>query len=198
MSCHEAAFSIAQGSHDPDVYNKLEPGDIILIQTSGFLYSFWRRLSCSAYDHVAVVLENKETFNILYPVAKKLPASYFFRHGKTPLVLRPSWQNQRQKTDLIQAMEKLEGMHYNSLRGIIGVINMIIYTKLRIKIPMKTPVMSSKTWVCTDATILFLERAVNGFSEIRTLNLDLFKLGYASTNDFIRIACHRPELLKKI
>lgn len=198
MGCGRTALNIGHGPDSPDLYEKLEPGDIVLIKTPGAAYAAWRRLSCSPYDHVAVMLENKDTFNIVYPVAKKLPASFFFRSGKTPLVLRPVWQNQSQRRDFTDMMEKLEGMHYNALRGIIGVINMVTYNRLRVRIPVKTPGMTSKTWICTDATLLYLETCMHGFSKMRTLNLDLFRLGYTSTNDFIQIADHMPDLLRII
>lgn len=198
--CYDVALSIGIGnsSGNTDLYNKLAPGDILLTQTYGFFYSLWRKLSCTMYDHSAVVLENNETLNIIYPITKKLPASHFFRSDKSPIALRPVWRSEKQLIEFIHSMRQLEGTHYNSFRGIFNISNMVIYHRLGLKISLKVPKITSKRWVCTDAILIYLQEIIPEFSNINKLDLDLFRLGFTSPNDFIRIAYYMPDLIKKV
>ncbi len=198
--CHDIALSssVGQSSGNTDLYHKLMPGDILLTQTSGFAFSLWRRLSCTMYDHSAVVLENNDTLNIVYPITKKLPASHFFRFGKTLFVLRPMWRSKKQCTDFIHSMERLEGTPYNSLRSIFNILNMVVYYRFGFRIPLRVPEITNKRWVCTDGILIHLQNIVPEFSKINELDLDLYRFGFTSPNDFIRIAYYHPDLLKKI
>ncbi|MCL4558220.1 MAG: hypothetical protein M1491_06270 [Deltaproteobacteria bacterium] len=196
--CSDVALSIGNSRGDTNLYDKLAPGDILLTRTHGIFYALWRKLSCTLYDHSAVVLEDNETMNVVYPVTKKLPASHFFRSGKSPMVLRPVWKNGEQTREFLRSMRRLEGTHYNSFRGIINISNMMIYYRLGLKIPLKIPALTSRRWVCTDAILMHLHNIVPGFSGIGTLDLDLFRFGFTSPNDFLRIAYYRPDILKKV
>jgi hypothetical protein len=198
--CADVALSSdsVDSSNITAVYPKLVPGDILLTQTYGFFYSLWRRLSCTMYDHSAVVLENEETLNVVYPVAKKLPASHFFRSGKSPMVLRPAWRSERQLAEFLRAMHRLEGTRYNLFRGVFNISNAMMYHRLGLKIPLKVPEITDKKWVCTDAIIIYLQNSMPEFSKIKKLDLDLFRFGFTTLNDFMRIAYYMPDLLKKV
>jgi|YelNatPaOPRAMG01_1025707.scaffolds.fasta_scaffold24158_1 hypothetical protein len=197
--CLEPALNIGVNNTDlMKLYSKINSGDILLTQTSGFVYKLWRKLSCTTYDHTAVVLENNETMNVVYPVAKKLPASHFFRPDKSVVVLRPVWKKDEQLKEFLMYMNQLEGTHYAYLRGIINVSNMVIYHRLGLKFPLGVPNPMSKRWVCTDAIIFHLQRVMPEFSKINKLDLDLFRFGFTSPNDFLRIAYFLPDLLKKV
>ncbi|MCL4478489.1 MAG: hypothetical protein M1381_05230 [Deltaproteobacteria bacterium] len=198
--CYDVSLSIGAGNNSGgmDLYHKLMPGDILLTQTSGFVYSLWRKLSCTMYDHSAVVLENNDTINVVYPITKKLPVSHFFRFDRTPFVLRPVWRSEKQTLDFIHSMKQLEGTPYNSLRGIFNITNMVIYHRLGLKIPLKVPQITSRKWVCTDVILIYLKNVVPEFEKISELDLDIFRFGFTSPNDFIKIAYYMPDLLKKI
>ncbi len=196
--CSDVALSIGNSSRSTNLYSKLAPGDILLTQTYGFFYALWRKLSCTMYDHSAVVLENNETLNIVYPVAKKLPASHFFRSDKSPMALRPVWRNEKQRMEFLNSMQQFEGTHYNLFRGVFNISNMMIYYRLGLKIPLKVPEITSKKWVCTDAILMYLQKIMPEFSPIDTLDLDLFRFGFTSPNDFLRIAYYMPDILKKV
>ncbi len=198
--CSDNALSIgiANSQNNTALYNKLVPGDILLTQTYGFFYSLWRRLSCTMYDHTAVVLEHNETLNVVHPIAIKLPVSHFFRSDKFPIALRPVWRHQKQLEEFLHSMHLLEGTRYNSFRGFFNISNMMTYYRLGLKMPLKVPEMTSKKWVCTDAILMYLHKIIPEFSDIDGLDLDLFRLGFTSPNDFLRIAYYRPYLLKKI
>ncbi len=188
----------ADREHAAALYRKLVPGDILLTQTYGFFYALWRRLSCTPYDHTAVVMENNETMNIVYPVAIKLPAGHFFEREKSPAVIRPVWGSEQQLRDFLGAFRQLEGSRYNSFRGFFNVSNMMLYYQLGLKIPLKVPEMTSKRWVCTDAILMYLLDVIPEFSAVRDLDLDLFRFGFTSPVDFLRIARFMPGLLKKV
>ncbi len=198
--CSDNAFSIgiANSRNKNDLYHKLVPGDILLTQTYGFFYSLWRRLSCTMYDHTAVVLEHNETLNVVYPLTIKLPASHFFRSDKSPIALRPVWKNEKQLEEFLHSMYRLEGTHYNLFRGFFNISNMMTYYRLGLKVPLKVPEITSKRWVCTDVILMYLHKIIPEFSNIDKLDLDLFRFGFTSPNDFLRIAYYMPDLLKKI
>ncbi len=196
--CSEVALSIGNNPVDESLYSRLVPGDILLTQTYGAFYTLWRKISCTLYDHSAVVLEDNETMNVVYPVTKRLPASHFFRPGKSLLILRPVWKNTEQLSEFLRSMHRLEGTRYNSLRGIVNISNMMIYYRLGLKIPLKIPAMTSRRWVCTDAILMYLRKIMPGFSAIDALDLDLFRFGFTSPNDFLRIAYYLPDILKKV
>ncbi|MGB9736134.1 MAG: hypothetical protein ACP5JP_07815 [bacterium] len=198
--CSDKAISIntVKSLISNDLHSKLVPGDILLTQTHGFLYSLWRRLSCTIYDHTAVVLKNDETLNVVYPVAIRLPVSHFSGSGKSPVALRPVWRNENQLQGFLHFIEQLEGTHYNSFRGLFNITNMMTYYRLGLKIPLKVPELTSKRWVCTDAILIYLYKTIPEFSKIEALDLDLFRFGFTSPNDFLRIAYYMPDLLKSV
>lgn len=198
--CTDNALSIGitNNQNNTTLYHKLVPGDILLTQTYGFFYSLWRKISCTMYDHTAVVLENNETLNVVYPITIKLPVSHFFKSDKFTIALRPVWKNQKQLEEFIYSMHLLEGTHYNSFRGFFNILNMMMYYRLGFKIALKVPEITSKKWVCTDAILMYLHKIIPEFSDIEELDLDLFRFGFTSLNDFLRIAYYKPYLLKKI
>ncbi len=198
--CSDEALGIGTGSSTAAaaLYHKLVPGDILLTQTYGFFYALWRRLSCTLYDHSAVVIENNQTLNVVYPVTIKMPADHFFRSGKTPMALRPVWRSERQLRDFLDSFKQLEGTRYNSFRGFFNISNAMMYHRLGLKIPLKVPEITDKRWVCTDAIILNLQKSIPEFSNIKKLDLDLFRFGFTTLNDFLRIAYYMPDLLKRV
>ena len=198
--CSDKALEIVTGNSSASsaLYQKLAPGDILLTQTYGFFYAFWRRLSCTTYDHSAVVIEDNQTLNVVYPVTMKVPADHFFRSGKSPAALRPVWRNEQQRRDFLDSFKRLEGTRYNSFRGVFNISNAMIYNTLGLKIPLHVPEITEKRWVCTDAIRVYLQKSIPEFSKIRELDLDLFRFGFTTLNDFLRIAYYMPDLLKRV
>ena len=48
----------------------LHPGDIILIKTPGLFYHSMRLIFSNTYDHVVLVMNEKESLNISAPTSK--------------------------------------------------------------------------------------------------------------------------------
>ncbi len=197
--CKEDFLAVeADKEQTAQLYEKLVPGDILMTRTYGFFYDLWRKLSCTPYDHTAVVMENNETMNIVYPVAIRLPASHFFERDKMPAVMRPVWRSGKQLSDFLDGFRQLEGRRYNSFRGFFNVSNMMLYYQLGLKIPLKVPEMKAKRWVCTDAILMYLISAIPEFDAVRKLDLDVFRFGFTSPSDFLRIAHYMPDLLIRL
>jgi hypothetical protein len=177
---------------------RLKPGDLLLVKTPGVIYRLGRKITKNIYDHIAVVLYNNETLNIVVPETVIRPTSLFSKSNRIPLILRPKWVNVEQKKKFIYEMEKFRNIQYNSKKTIIGVFINMIYSRLGIKIKIKKLDRTAKRWICTEAILLCLMEAFPEFSTINTLKLDYNEIGFATTNDFLRITEKFPELLEVI
>jgi hypothetical protein len=178
------------------VLDDVQPGDLLLVKTPGLLYSVGRRLTRNIYDHIAVVMEDGDTLNIVQPRAVVLPVRFFSRAERRPLVLRPQWTDPAQSERFVREMKKFGSGRYNLRKTLIGIATSALYGWLAIRLPMRKPGDSATKWICTEAILSSLERALPGFDATSQDKLDCNAIGFATTNDFLRIARDHPDLLR--
>ena len=65
-------------------------------------------------------------------------------------------------------------------------------------VPLRRPAKGTYKWVCTEAILENLSNTLPSFRDIERLPLDYYRLGFSTTNDFLRIARMRPDLLQII
>lgn len=178
------------------VASPFSAGDLILVRTSGLAYSLGRRLSRNSYDHVAVVVRAGQTLNIVHPSAVLVPIEHIVKPNRSPLILRPGWDTPSQAIAFVQAMEELRECSYDLRRALKGVVLVMLRTWLGIRLTMSPLRENADRWICTEAILINLQNALPGFREINRLPLDYSDLGFATTNDLLRIASARPDLLR--
>lgn len=175
---------------------KAEPGDLLLVRTPGYGYAFGRALAKNAYDHIAVVLNEGKTLNIVLPKTVILPITLFAKPEKKPLLLRPQWQDNEQPQRFVSEILRYSETPYDLRKTLIGIVTLALYTWLGIKSTMKKPTRSTSRWICTEAILETLKKVFPGFHRIDDIRLDYNTLGFATTNDFFRISTHFPQLLQ--
>ena len=178
--------------------NKLQPGDLLIVKTPGIFYRIGRKLTKNSYDHIAVVLYNNETLNIVLPKAVIRPTIIFTKPNRIPLIMRPKWKNSIQRRIFIEEMEKFKSISYNIRKTIIGVMFSALYSQLGIRLKMKKLDKSSRKWICTEAILICLLKAYSEFKFIERMRLDYNAIGFATTNDFFRISEHFSGLLEVV
>jgi len=180
------------------IIKKVQPGDLLIVKTPGLLYSFGRRLTRNTHDHIAVVLNNYKTLNIVVPKTIIRPIFIFIRPKKEPILLRPQWKNLDQRNKFISEIKKFKASVYNIRKTILGIILTTFYSWLGIRIPMKKLRPSAKKWICTEAILNVLLKVLPCFKKIERVKLDYHSIGFATINDFLRISQQNPEILKII
>jgi|GEM_PF-1659332 len=175
-----------------------QPGDLLLIRTPGILYEISRKLTRNLYDHVAVVLGGGRTVNIVNPKTVVLPVMVFARPGRRPLILRPVWPTPRQRDAFLTGMEQYIGGAYNLRKTAIGIVTIMLYGWLGLPISLKKPELSAANWICTEAILAELAGSMPEFGAIDRLKLDYNTIGFATTNDFLRICIDFPPLLRVV
>ncbi len=173
-----------------------QPGDLLLVRTTRFGYRLGRGLTRNIFDHIAVVLPGGNTLNIVHPRAVVLPAHVFAKPGSSPLVLRPRWGGPGQRKAFLKGMHGFLGAPYAFWRTVAGIVVLGLDTWLAVRLPMRKPRPTAPRWICTEAILEGLVRACPDFRAIDRLDLDYNKLGFATTNDFLRIAARLPDLLR--
>jgi len=175
---------------------RAQPGDLILVRTRRTGFAFGRRLTRNHYDHIAVVLHNNETMNIIMPKTVRLPLSTFSKPGNDPLILRPNWRTPEQREKFIAEIQGFMGGTYNLNRTLLGVLLTFLSTWVGIRIRMRKLGNSASKWICTEAIIVSLLKTFPDFKAINGIKLDYHVLGFATTNDFLRISKKFPDLLR--
>ena len=173
-----------------------QPGDLILIKTPGTGFAFGRRITRNHYDHVAVVMHNNETLNIVMPKTIKLPLSVFNKPENAPLILRPNWTTQEQRDEFIKEMQGYLGKTYDVTKTLLGIFLTCLSTWAGIRIRMKKSKDSASKWICTEAILLSLFKTFPDFRVITKMKLGYNILGFATTNDFLRICKRFSNLLR--
>ncbi len=172
-----------------------EPGDLILIKSSKLVFAFFRWLAGSPYDHVAVVIEDNKTINIDKPMTGRLMVQRLLRSELQPLVLRPRFNDEQQRISFVRWIEGLSTCRYDTHRTLQLLVR-LLFRRLFCWAPsMEPPRMKQRQWICTDAVLLGLETYMTGFREIQNLPLDWVRLHCGTTNDFLKIANLRRDLL---
>jgi len=173
-----------------------QPGDLLLVKTTGIGYAFGRRITRNRYDHIAVVLPENETLNIVYPKTVILPLSTLGKPRNTPLILRPNWTTPEQREEFIREMLGFLSVKYDLTKTFVGIFLTCLNTCLGLRVPKRKLRDSASRWICTEAILVSLFRTFPEFEVIKKMKLDYNILGFATTNDFLRISKKFPDLLK--
>lgn len=173
----------------------IQPGDLILVKTPGIGFAIARRLVRSDYDHVAVVMHNDNTLNIVMPRAVMLPLSVVSKPQNAPLVLRLNWHTIEQREQFIAEMQRYAGVAYDTRKTLIGIILVFLRAWLRVKFRLEMRDASTRKAICTEAILLSMMKALPDLEVIDGMELDYYLLGFGTTNDFMRIAKQFPNLL---
>ena len=79
----------------------VKPGDIILTRTPSNLYSMFRDLGQTNYDHALAIVDQDRCLHVTYPNAKLVPTRLFFSQKKNPLILRPKFNDLNNQNQFI-------------------------------------------------------------------------------------------------
>lgn len=174
------------------------PGDLLLVRTPRKTFHVGRRLMGSPHDHVSVVVRGDQAMNIVNPRAVRTPLSRMLEPRRTPVLLRPAWPSDQARDGFVDLVERLSDAPYDLARGATLVLRLALWRALRLQVPLRPASLEGPAYICTDTAILGLVRAMPELEEaLRTLPLDYRMLRSASTNDFLRIADLRPDLLRR-
>ena len=176
----------------------VEPGDLVLVQSPGRFFGVVRRLGGNPYDHVAVVVDDGLSVNIDKPAARTLPVERLLRESLHPLVLRPRFASEDERTRFVAAIEQLLRAPYDVRRTLWLVERLLEQRLLGRARPLPPLGWDRERWICTDAVLLGLERHVSGFAALREMPLDWVAIGSGTTNDLLTIHRARPDLLAEI
>ncbi len=183
---------------EPSIVEKLEPGDLILVQTPGRSFSLGRKLTQNPYDHVAVVIDHGQTLNIVKPKPVIVPVEHITEPHRAPLALRPAWGTPEQAPLFIENMTAFRDCSYDLQRAVLGICLVTLRAWFGLSLRMIPLRNGARKSICTEAIILSLIKSLPGFEEIKEIPLDFVTLGFATTNDLLRIARSRPDLLREM
>jgi len=138
------------------ILDDARPGDLLLVRTPGLGFLIGRKVTGNLYDHIAVVLEEGMTLNIVSPRTVIVPITCFTRSIRKPLLIRPNWSSSEQVDLFITKIKERAAGPYNMRKALTGVFTAAAYTWLRIRIPMPKPEDSAARWICTEAIICAL------------------------------------------
>ncbi len=174
------------------------PGDLLLVRTPGKTFGVGRHLMGSPYDHVAVIVRGDHALNIVHPRVVRTPLRTMLQPRRAPVLLRPGWPDLTARDRFVDALEHLADAPYNLRRGTSLVLRLALRRALGLRLPLSPASLGGPRYICTDTTLLGLSAALPSFEEaLRTLPLDFGALRSATTDDFLRIADLRPDLLRR-
>jgi hypothetical protein len=176
----------------------LQPGDLVLVKSSGLVFRLGRTIGGNPYDHVGVVVSDGQTINIDKPSARLLPVERLVRASLRPLVLRPAWESPEARDRFVAWIESLSGREYDVRRTLRLIGRLLLKRFLRVTWPLESPAAGRPKWICTDAVLLGLEQFGKDHDVLRTLPLDWNALGCGTTNDFLVIHEQHPELMQRV
>lgn len=190
----------------------LQPGDFILIQTPGNVYSSIRKTMDICYDHMAVLLDKDTVFHISPPVIRKISSNVFLMKKRNPLIIRPNL-TAMQKEEFIKSLEPCLGSKYD-YSALFSLIGKKIYHEFSkrvdlnddpFKIFQKTlSLYQSKEKneapnICTDLLFSKLKKISPEFSELIKMNensLNYSYLGSFSPDDLLMLSEKNPVALQ--
>lgn len=177
---------------------EVQPGDLILVKSRGWVFAAARKVMASAYDHVAVVVGEGRTLNIDKPRSRFLPVERLLRDSLEPLVLRPAWPSIEARDAFVRWISQLAGLDYDVRRTLRLLASLFVKRAMRRAWPLHPPAVGQSKWICTDAVLLGLERYADAGPELRALPIDWNRLRCGTTNDFLVIAEAAPQVLRRL
>lgn len=175
-----------------------QPGDLILVRSSSKGYGLGRAATGNTHDHIAVVVRDDMTTNIVSPATKKIPVERMLKPHLQPVVLRPAWRSDAQREAFVTWMESLDAKPYDVRRTLFLIPRLLLKHWLRIAVPFRALPAERERWICTDAVFIGLEAEPDFQAAIRETPLDWVTLRCATTNDFLRLAEARPDILRRV
>ncbi len=173
----------------------VQPGDLILVRTPGWVFRVGRRLCGNTYDHIAVVVQNGQTVNIDKPMSRTLPMEKLLRPHLSPLVLRPAWAHTGEQENFVDWISQAVDSTYDTRRTLSLVWRVLVNRWLGVKIALSPMGAERERWICTDAVLIGLSAHASRFEDLPQMELDWRWLGSGTTNDFLEISRLRPEHL---
>ena len=183
---------------DKKILSTARPGDLLIIKSPGRLIDFGRSLVRSEYDHIAVVNKNLDTVNIVFPKTRIIPLEKIADLSRVPVLLRPVWKGTEETEFFLDHFNSYLDADYNVLKTIKGFLTLILYNWTGVTIKLDKLEESNPEWICTEAILISLIKSKEEYISIEELGLDYNKLGFATINDFLRIAESRPDLLQHL
>lgn len=191
------------------------PGDFILIQTPGTLYSNIRKVLDVSYDHIAVLLDKDTVLHISPPNIRKISSNVFLMKKRNPLIIRAN-MTALQRDTFLHSLENTIGEKYD-YQVLFNLLGKKIYhefsknlTKNKDPFQLFELLKENKPFlknnkepfrICTDLFFYKLKEIYPEFSEIIKTsqnNLNYSYLGSFSPDDLLILAENNPNILKAI
>ena len=93
-----------------DVLSRVEVGDVLFTRTNSSLYQAGRRILGIKYDHVSVVINQREVIHISPPVISKIDIRCMVHQEREPLIYRMALDK---KDELLDILNNYLGERYN-------------------------------------------------------------------------------------
>ena len=173
----------------------LQPGDIILLRSPGFLYDTFRFLTNSPHDHAVVAVTASRVLHFAPPHAREIPTRKAVQDKYEPRVLRPVIDDERALASFVKDMRKLArnqtAYDYGRLASMVSRLS--VDAQLGGAGRFLGPMASGEAThgVCTDAILRSLMKRCKPFRKtVKTCEppLDFVMHGAASVRDFERLA----------
>ena len=138
------------------------------------VYSFFRNLGYSDYDHAAVVLDDEYCLHISYPRAKKVQTCKFTHILRQPLVLRPKFETPKERDNFLNGLQsEALGKDYDFYRVVSVLFSIHVYNVGKYNDKKTNKI------VCSHTIFKELRNAILGFGEKadKHLMLDYHRYG---------------------
>ncbi|TMW57143.1 hypothetical protein Poli38472_003068 [Pythium oligandrum] len=181
----------------------VQPGDLIFITTKGFIYSMSRFLTNNEYDHMVIVLNDRQVLHVGPPSVRLIQLERLLLPQRQPVVLRPD-MTEEERQRFIRCAYQLDGSKYDVVRLYQLMLRISLKKNLRSTPLGRLPLdVRNHAWVCTDAAMVLLAGCSDRFRQTLTrakeeLELDIITHGSASFNDFTRLRQLEPTLMPRI
>lgn len=93
-----------------DVLGRVQVGDVLFTRTNSSLYQVGRRILGIKYDHVSVVINQREVIHISPPIISKIDIRCMLHQEREPLIYRMALDK---KDELLDILNNYLGERYN-------------------------------------------------------------------------------------
>jgi hypothetical protein len=176
------------------VPSDLQAGDLLLVKTPGVIYKLGRFLMGTPYDHISVVVCEKNTANVVWPQNTYCSIDRLLTPSRQPVAIRPKWKTEAEKAQFLAWMHSLMGQRYNYLWVWAHFLRMLMRKHFGIAYPMRKLDVRQELSVCTEAVLHGLTLQMSEFDPSQHKQSDWQVLQCASTNDYLALPDVMPEL----